>query len=138
MADFILGMNGKLYHGTSGSTATTEITNVQDVTLQLEAAEADVTTRGNSGWRATAATLKEATLEFTMLWQPSDSAFAAIRDAFLNSTDIALLALDQASGEGLDADFTITSFSRGEPLEEGMTVDVTAKLSTFREWATGT
>lgn len=134
MADFILGMDGKLSHGPAGTTATDEITNVRDVTLQLEAGEADVTTRGNSGWRATAATLREATLEFTMLWKPSDAAFAAIRDAFLNSTNIALLALDKANGEGLDADFAITSFSRGEPLEEGMTVDVTAKLSVFREW----
>ncbi|MFW5679526.1 MAG: phage tail tube protein [Pseudomonadota bacterium] len=136
MSNFILGMDGKTYHGPSGSKATEEITNIRDVTLQLEAGEADVTTRANSGWRATAATLREATLEFQMLWKPSDAAFSAIRDAFLNSDEIALLALDQTDGEGLDGDFTITSFSRGEPLEEGMTVDVTAKLSNFREWTT--
>jgi hypothetical protein len=48
MATFILGKDAKLYHGTAGATATTEISNVRDVTLTLEAGEADVTTRANS------------------------------------------------------------------------------------------
>jgi len=37
--------------------------NVRDVTLTLEAGEADITTRANSGWRATAPTLRECTAE---------------------------------------------------------------------------
>ena len=50
-----LGLDAKLFHNT-GSYATPtwdEITNVRDLTLNLEAGEADVTTRGNAGWRAT-------------------------------------------------------------------------------------
>jgi hypothetical protein len=34
-------------------------TNVRDVTLNLETGEADVTTRANSGWKQTFATLKD-------------------------------------------------------------------------------
>ncbi|HOA75209.1 MAG TPA: phage tail tube protein [Phycisphaerae bacterium] len=122
-----LGMEARLYYGTAGATATTELINVKDVTLNLETGEADVTTRGNQGWRATVATLKNGTVEFEMIWDTGDAGFAAIKDAYFNNTAIALAILDGANGEGLDADFSITNFSRNEPLEEAITVSVTAK-----------
>ncbi len=122
-----LGMDAKLFYGAAGATATTELINVKDVTLNLETGEADVTTRGNQGWRATVATLKNGTVEFEMIWDTGDSGFAAIKDAYFNNTAIALAILDGANGEGLDADFSITNFSRNEPLEEAITVSVTAK-----------
>jgi len=134
MPTTILGMDAKIYYGTSGSTASNEITNVKDVTLTCDAGEADVTTRANSGWRATVATLKECTIEFEMVWDPTDAAFVAIRNAYLNLDIIAFLVLDQLNGQGPDADFAITSFSRSEPLEEAVSVKVTAKLSVFRAW----
>ena len=66
---FLLGMNAKTYQGPAGAdlASLTEMDNVRDVTLNLEAGEADVTTRGNQGWRATAPTLRECTAEFEML-----------------------------------------------------------------------
>jgi len=137
MPDFILGMNAKIYYGTAGSTASSELSNVRDVTVTLEAGEADVTTRANDGWRATAPTLKECTVEFEMVWKTTDAGFTAIKNAFLNNTTIALLVLSESGGEGMDGDFSITNFSRNEPLEEAITVSVTAKLATFREWTTG-
>ena len=137
MATFILGKDAKLYHGTAGSTATTEMSNVRDVTLNLEAGEADVTTRANSGWRATAPTLRECTCEFEMVWDPADAGFTAIKNAFLASGLIALKILDKVGGQGPDGDFAITSFSRNEALEEAITVSVTAKLSVFRSWIEG-
>ena len=134
--EFILGMNAKIYYGAAGSTASTELTNVKDVTLSLEAGEADVTTRANQGWRATAPTLRECTAEFEMQWKPSDAGFQAVKDAFLSAGTIALLILTEEDGEGPDGDFSITGFSRSEPLEESITVSVTAKLAVFREWKT--
>lgn len=122
-----LGMEAKLYYGEAGATATSELTNVKDVTLTLESGEADVTTRGNSGWRATVGTLKTGSVEFEMVWDSADAGFAAIKNAYFNNTPIALAILDGAEGEGLDADFSITSFSRKEALEEVITVSVTAK-----------
>ena len=122
-----LGMEAKIYHGAAGTTATSELTNVKDVTLNLETGEADVTTRGNQGWRATVGTLKEGSVEFEMVWDSDDTGFAAIKNAYFNNTPIALAILDHENGEGLDADFSITNFSRNEPLEEAITVSVTAK-----------
>ncbi len=137
---FQLGMNAKIYQGDEGTDLEllTEMSNVRDVTLTMEAGEADVTTRGNSGWRATAATLREATCEFEMLWEPGDAGFEAVRTAFLASSLLALCPLtddrDTADAEGPRGDWAITGFNRAEPLEEGITVSVTAKLAVFEEW----
>ena len=61
-----LGMDAKLYRnaGSFGSPIWTEVTNVKDLTLNLEKGEADVTTRANGGWRATVGTLKDASIDF--------------------------------------------------------------------------
>ncbi len=128
-----LGMEAKVYRntGTWAVPVWVEITNVRDVTLNLESGEADVTTRANSGWRATAATLKEASVEFEMVWDTADAGFTAIKDAFFNGTNIDLAVMDGditvAGTQGLRAEFSITAFSRSEPLEEAITVSVTAK-----------
>jgi len=122
-----LGMQAKLYYGPAGATAATKLTNVKDLTLNLETGEADVTTRGNQGWRATIATLKNGSVEFEMVWDTTDAGFNAIQQAYFNNTAIAFAVLDGENGEGLDADFSITNFTRNEPLEEAITVSVTAK-----------
>jgi len=124
-----LGLNAKAYYGTAGSSATTEITNIKDVTLNLEKGEADVTTRGGNGWRQTLATLKEGSIEFEMVWDPDDGAFGAVKDAYFNDTLIAMKFLDEAGGEGLDADFTVTNLTRNEALEEAITASVTVKVA---------
>lgn len=140
MATFILGKDAKIYQGAAGAelSALTEMANVRDVTLTLEAGEADVTTRANSGWRATAPTLRECTAEFEMVWKPSDAGFTAIKSAFLGGTTVELAILDQdkatAGAQGPKGSFSITSFSRNEALEEAITVSVTAKLAAFDEW----
>jgi len=140
MAEFILGMNGKMYFGAAAAAlgALTELTNVRDVTVNLEAGEADVTTRANSGWRATAPTLRECSIDFEMVWKPDDAGFAAIKAAYLASETLELAALDQAretsGAQGPKGSFSITSFGRSEALEEAMTVSVTAKMATFDEW----
>jgi hypothetical protein len=141
MATYVLGMNAGLYQGAAGVTdpaTMTLVDNVRDVTLSMEAGEADITTRGNNGWRATAPTLRECTVEFQMVWKPGDAVFDAIKTAFLTSGTVALAVLDQKVGisgaQGPLGDFSITNFSRNEALEEAIVADVTAKLAVFVEW----
>lgn len=127
-----LGMEATLNYqvgGQAGGGGWLELTNTKDVTLSLEAGEADVTTRANDGWRAIVATLKEASVEFEMVWDTGDAGFGAIKDAYLGNDIIGLQILDGDSGEGLQADFMITSFSRSEALEEAIMVSVTAKVT---------
>ena len=59
----VLGLDAILMRGPAGSTGSTEVKNVKDLTLNLESGAADVTTRATKGWRASVATLKEASLE---------------------------------------------------------------------------
>lgn len=128
-----LGLDAKLYRnaGSYESPDWKEIANVRDVTLNLEAGEADVTTRGNAGWRANIATLKDASLEFEMVWDTDDENFTAIRQAFLSSGAVEFAVMDgdidTSGSQGLRATMSVTSFSRNEPLEEAITVSVSAK-----------
>ena len=133
---FRLGMKGKLFQGAGGTTGvpTTELKNVKDVTITLDAAEADVTTRANSGFRATVSGLKECSIEFEMQYMPSDPGFKAIRQAWYSGDPIHLAALTSENGEGPVGDFSITGFSRSEPLEEAIKYSVTAKLTEWETW----
>ena len=142
---YVLGMDAQILYGTAAADATslspasmTELTNVKDVTVNHETGEADVTTRGNGGWRATAATLRECSVDFQMVWKKSDEGFTAIKEAWLNGTEIALAVLTgdpaEAGTEGPFGNFSITNFSRNEALEEAIVVDVTAKLSAWGGW----
>ena len=128
-----LGLDARLYRNTAAYASPTwnEVKNVKDLTLSLEAGEADVTTRGNGGWRATIATLKDGSLEFEMVWDTADDDFTAIRTAFLANGSVEFAVLDGAynttGSQGLRAAMAITNFSRSEPLEEAIKVSVTAK-----------
>jgi len=144
--NFVLGMNCKLYFdatpvgSTDYSSITTELSNVTDVNLNLETGEADITNRANNGWRATAATLKDGSIEFEMVWKPSDPGFQAIQTAWKNSAEIAILCLDGArtvaGSQGLGGNFTVANFSRSEPLEEAVKASVTLKPSSYNDWTT--
>ena len=141
MADFVLGMNAGLYQGPAGETDPTlmdEVDNVRDVNLSLEAGEADITTRANGGWEATAPTLRKCTVEFQMVWRPGDSVFEDIKTAFLTAGTVAMAILDQKvtipGAQGPLGDFSITNFTRNEELTEAIVADVTAKLARFEEW----
>ena len=106
----VLGLDAVLYRGAAGTRGTTEVTNVKDLTINLESGEADVTTRATEGWKASVATLKEGSLEFGMLYDTAD------------------------------ADFSITGFSITQNLEEAMTVSVKAKPTASTrapQWVTG-
>ena len=122
----VLGLDAKLFRGTAGSQAATEVTNVKDLTLNLESGEADVTTRATEGWKASVATLKEGSLEFGMLYDTADADFQAFQEAYFSNTPISLFITDGASG-GLDADWSITAFTVEQPLEEAVSVSITAK-----------
>ena len=118
----VLGLDAVLLRGAAGSTGSTEVKNVKDLTLNLESGEADVTTRATQGWKASIATLKEASLEFGILYDTEDPDFTAFQEAYFSNTPLALFITD-GNEHGLDADFSITGFS----LEEALTVSVTAK-----------
>ena len=142
-----LGLDAKLFRNAASYDTPDwqELKNVKDLTLNVEAGEADASTRGNGGWRAILASLKDGSIEFEMVWDTADAGFTAIKDAFFNNTPIEFAALDgdvaTAGSQGLRATMAITNFSRNEPLEEAITVSITAKPTYSEhppEWMTTT
>ncbi len=136
-----LGMNAKLYRNSGTSflepasftgANIKEVTNVRDLTLGLDKATADVTTRGNGGWRAMVGTLKDGSVEFEMIADQADENYVAIREAWLTDTPIqfavmsGLMTAPKPPGsEGLIAVFSINNVSRAEPLEGAQMASVT-------------
>lgn len=127
-----LGMNCAMYYGVAGSTASTLVENVKDVTLNLTKGEADVTTRGNAGWKATLGTLRDGSVDFDIVWDSEDPFFAALFAAWVSTTPVAvaLLVLDDTianAGQGLDADFSVINLTRTENLADAVMATVSVK-----------
>lgn len=126
MATYRLGRNGKAYRNTGSyaSPSWSEMTNVRDVTLNLDTESADVATRADGLWGADAVVKLTASVDLEMIWDPTDAAFTALLTAFLAASTIEFLILDGAVGttgsQGLRATCNISKFSRPEPLNEAM------------------
>ena len=127
-----VGLEGELYYGTAGTTAASELTAVRDVTLDMSASVADINSRASATWKAEKVAQLQATLTFEILNKVGDAGVIAIKNAFLAKGAIALYALDIAAvsgGEGLNADWNITNFSRSEPLVDSDKYSVTATIN---------
>lgn len=132
-----LGLDAKLYYkvgGQAAAAAWTLLGIAKDVTLTIDASEADVTTRANAGWKAVVGALKDASVECEMVYDSADAGLTALRTAFLTNVVIGIRVLDgliPVTGtngtQGLSADMTVTKFENPQPLDEALTVKVTIK-----------
>ena len=129
----VLSENAKFYRnsGNYGSPTWDLISNVKDLTLNLDKDETDVTTRASGGFKEFVDGLIDASIEFSMLWDTADTDFAAIRTAFFAKTAIEFLILDglqaTAGSQGLRVTCMVKSFTRNETLGEALMVDVTIR-----------
>jgi predicted secreted protein len=129
----VLSQNAKLYRntGTYSVPVWDLIGNVKDLTLSLEKDETDVTTRASGGWKEFVDGMKDATVEFGMLWDTGDADFDAFQGAFINNTSVEILVLDglvaTTGSEGLRATMMVKSFTRNENLGEALMVDVSLR-----------
>ena len=132
MASF-LGLNAKIYNnsGSYASPTWDEITGARDVGVKLANGEAAVSSRGSGGWKLTKAAMKDASVEFDVIYDPADTEFQALRDAWINGTAVELAVMDSdvavAGAEGIRASFAVIGFDRNEPLEGPLTVAVVCK-----------
>ena len=104
---------------------------IKDATLNVTKGEFDVTTRGAVGWGQVRGTIKDVELTFDMAHDNTNADFTALRDAYLNNTQIDLAALDAAANvagaQGIRATWEILGFSRNENLRDAVTYSITAK-----------
>lgn len=136
------GIDGYVYHGASGSTPTTLLANVGNLTLNNGVVETDVTTK-QSGFTLTGVVRHEFSCDFDLLYVPADAGFAALHTAYKTKAPIALLILDgpkaTAGSIGIDADFVVTNFAQVQDNSDKMRYNVTvkpAKSSRAPQWVT--
>lgn len=121
-----MGIEGKLYHGTAGSTAATEVSNCRDVSIEISGVEADISMRA-SRIALTGLCMVEVSIEWEMNWSDTDASCSTLFGALANGTVLALRTKDYASGKGFDGDVVITKGPKKEPLKEGQKITFTAK-----------
>ncbi|WP_442511646.1 phage tail tube protein [Novipirellula sp. SH528] len=102
-----------------------EIKNVKDLTVNLEKAEADASTRDNNGWRATVGTLKDASIEFTVLNKNGDTSFSMLQTLWSSGTPCDVDISD--AGGSLTLTCEVMNFNVNQNLEEVVSADVTLK-----------
>jgi hypothetical protein len=86
---------------------------------------ASATTRANNGWRATVGTLKDASIEFTVLNKEGDSAFGLLQGLW-SSGDPCDVGISDAGGT-LTLTCEVMNFNVNQNLEEVISADVTLK-----------
>lgn len=129
----VLGLDAKTFFiGTITSPVWSDLVGpIRDETLNLEKALADVTDRRANGWRLQVGTLKDATVDLQMIYEPGDADFDQFENAFFNNTQLVLGFMDADPNDGagsyygLLGAFQVTGFSIPRPLEDAIIVDVT-------------
>jgi len=128
-----VGLDMKLYRDNAGGYGTEtwlEIENVRDLSAPDSLGEADVSRR-DSGMKQTEGTLRDVSIEWEMVHDPSDADFTAIQTAYYTKAAIVLaLANDNIATNGTEyfaVQCKIMKFERQEPLEGAVTYSVTAK-----------
>ena len=148
--DFVLGIDAKAYLGAVGSplSATNlpaantwfEFPNVQDLDLDLNHAEADITTRGGNGFENVAPTLRKASITFQILWRPGDAQFDKLWSAFKLRKRMPMAFMDKdiatPGAEGLAGNMSIMSFKKGEKKDGVQMGDVTVRPGGWTDWYT--
>lgn len=121
-------MDAKLYYNsTSMADALTVVAlNVQDVMSNLDANEADASTRDHK-FELGVATLLKMTVDVTILDVPGDAFLAAVEACFLGTGTLAIWAKDKVSGKGPKFDAMVAKFTRNEKLKNVIAFDVTLK-----------
>lgn len=139
-----LGIKGKIQYNatfpeTGGSWAT--LNGVEDVTLVLDDEDVELNVRDMAGFKSSFKGLRDWSVEFDLLWDPLDSGFTAIRDAYLNAAGteaaacIGLHILDGivTGDQGVEGPFNIMKFTRSEARGDLMIASVVAKPARVRK-----
>ena len=125
----MLGIDGLLYVGTAGSTAATLVPEAQDVAYNIGIVTAKIRSRA-SRYASSNAVGNDPTVTFTLRCKSGEAPNATIRAAAHAGTAIAMRLLEKSGGAGIDADFVVSSFENGQPLEGHETYNVTVELNT--------
>ena len=123
-----LGFEGRIYWGTAGSTATTEMLSATDISMTITPKKAPTTTRG-AGTSAPIETERvvsiSISIEFTLLNKSGETHLDTLRAAAAAGTPVSLCMKDSTAGKGFDGDVTLEC-KEGMPLAGEQTFVFTA------------
>lgn len=102
----------------------TELKSVKDVTLNLSANVADVTTRRSQGWVQQMPTTRTLEISFQALFDSEDTAFGALQTAYMDGSSVAVSITGSGS---LSATCGVSNFTITQALADAVTVDITLK-----------
>ncbi len=135
-----VSLDAKLYYGPAGTTASTLLNTVGDVTLSLKKSETKISSRA-SRWALVKGALKEAEISFEVVDDSADSAMQHDPDRLHERHADGLLRQGRRStASGLDADFEIMGADRDEKLEDAIKYKFTIKptyVSRYPTWSGG-
>lgn len=120
------GFNGRLFIGTAGNgaTASDEVQDAKDVTVNLTGETFEVSSRRSAPWKEFVDGWKEWSIDFTLVHRNTITVIDTLESAFAAGTKISVRVLDE-DGDGYYGDCFVTSFTRNEPLADGMERTVT-------------
>lgn len=137
-----IGLDMKFYRMASGTWASPVyalVDKIRTVTLNLERAEADVSSRG-SVWRKRRSGLIDASVDAELIYDPADTSVIALEAAFTGGTNEVIAVADGAIGTAgtvasggtagskfLKTETQVFTHTRAEPLEEGVTLALNFK-----------
>lgn len=126
----IYGYQGKLYYKVGGGSggAFVELKNCRKVKLNREYKEADVSTRGGGDVEQVEPVRATVSIDFEMIWDPSDTDFTALHAAWVARTPVGFKCLDSdESARGYLGDMKFHKFDRDEDDENVMIASCTIK-----------
>lgn len=128
MAKKRMGFEGKIYYGVAGTTASTEITNTQDINYDFSTERGSTLERGDGNSPpidCESVTVRKVSLGFKMLNKDSDTTLAALLAAAYGGMPVAIRTKDKAAGKGFDGD-CVLEVKHGKPIKGEQVFDFTA------------
>ena len=122
-----LGLSCSLYVGTAGSTPTSLLYGVSDLTLNIDHTMVDASARGS--WHKTYLSgLSDIGLEFKVQADNDNSALTPLRSAGYSGGSVAV-KVDLGDGNYFQADMVVEKFTSNQANEEVVSYSVSLKLS---------
>ena len=131
LISFVLGKECKLFYkvdGQEGGGAWLSVPYVRELAGKSTKEEVDLDSRASGQFKVVGADKIAESIEFDMLYNPNDPAFQAFLARFYDTAPglIGIQCFDP-DDRGLEGDWDIFDFSRGQPLNGAATVSVILK-----------
>ena len=124
------GFSGQLFIGTAGNgaSATSELQDARDVTINLNGETFEVSSRRSAPWKEFVSGWREWSVDIGSVHRNDQDTLDTLEAAYTGGTLISVRVID-GDGDGYYGDCYVTDFSREEPLSDAMARSITLQGS---------